>query len=71
MPSPASPASTANPVDAALITRRSVRAFLPTPMPRADIEAILEVASRAPSGTNTQPWKVYVLTGNSLARFFD
>jgi len=55
-------------VDAALVTRRSIRAFLPTPVPRADIEAILEVASRAPSGTNTQPWKVYVVTGNSLAR---
>jgi nitroreductase len=56
----------ANPVDAALITRRSIRAFLPTPVPRADIEAILEAASRAPSGTNTQPWKVYVVTGESL-----
>jgi len=55
-------------VDAALVTRRSIRAFLPTPVPRADIEAILEVASRAPSGTNTQPWKVYVVTGDSLAR---
>ena len=60
--------SAADAVDAALITRRSVRAFLPTPVPRADLEAILEVASRAPSGTNTQPWKVYVLTGDSLAR---
>jgi nitroreductase len=58
----------ANPVDAALITRRAIRAFLPTPVPRADIEAILEAASRAPSGTNTQPWKVYVVTGESLAR---
>jgi nitroreductase len=56
----------ANPVDAALITRRSIRAFLPTPVPRAEIEAILEAASRAPSGTNTQPWKVYVVTGESL-----
>ncbi|CAD6548573.1 nitroreductase [Paraburkholderia metrosideri] len=56
----------ANPVDAALVTRRSIRAFLPTPVPRADIEAILEAASRAPSGTNTQPWKVYVVTGESL-----
>jgi nitroreductase len=71
MSSPATPASLANPsnpVDAALMTRRSVRAFLPTPVPRADIEAILEASSRAPSGTNTQPWKVYVLTGDSLAR---
>ncbi|HEX8954896.1 MAG TPA: nitroreductase [Burkholderiaceae bacterium] len=50
-------------VDAAITSRRSMRAFLPTPVAREDIEAILEVASRAPSGTNTQPWKVYVLTG--------
>lgn len=50
-------------VDAAIASRRSIRAFLPTPVAREDIEAILEVASRAPSGTNTQPWKVYVLTG--------
>lgn len=50
-------------VDAAITSRRSIRAFLPTPVPRDVIERILEVASRAPSGTNTQPWKVYVLTG--------
>jgi len=50
-------------VDATIRSRRSIRAFLPTPVDRADIEAILEVAARAPSGTNTQPWKVYVLTG--------
>ena len=52
-------------VDTAIRTRRSLRAFLPTPVPRATIEAILAVAARAPSGTNTQPWKVYVLTGNA------
>jgi nitroreductase len=50
-------------VDAAITTRRSLRAFLPTPVPRETIAAILNVAARAPSGTNTQPWKVYVLTG--------
>jgi len=50
-------------VDEAITSRRSVRAYLPQPVAREDIEAILEVASRAPSGTNTQPWKVYVLTG--------
>lgn len=50
-------------VDAAITSRRSVRAFLPTPVPRETIEQILSVASRAPSGTNTQPWKVHVLTG--------
>jgi nitroreductase len=50
-------------VDAAITTRRSVRAFLPTPVPREVVQDILRVASRAPSGTNTQPWRVTVLTG--------
>nr|WP_297352235.1 nitroreductase [uncultured Caldimonas sp.] len=52
-------------VDAAIASRRSIRAFLPTAVPRGVIEDILRIASRAPSGTNTQPWKVYVLTGAS------
>lgn len=55
-------------VDAAITSRRSMRAFLPTPVAREDIEAILDVAARAPSGTNTQPWKVYVLTGAAKDR---
>ena len=59
------PQSTAA-VDAAITSRRSIRAFLPTPVPRETVEAILEVAARAPSGTNTQPWKVTVLTGAAL-----
>ncbi len=54
-------------VDAAITSRHSVRAFLPTPVPRHTLEDILAVASRAPSGTNTQPWKVYVLTGAAKA----
>ena len=53
-------------VDAAITSRRSMRAYLPTPVPRETIERILEVASRAPSGTNTQPWQVTVLTGQAL-----
>jgi nitroreductase len=53
-------------VDEAIISRHSIRAFLPTPVPRETIEAILAVASRAPSGTNTQPWHVAVLTGAAL-----
>lgn len=52
-------------VETAIETRFSARAFLPRPVPRETIERILEVASRAPSGTNTQPWKVYVLQGAS------
>ena len=58
-------------VDAAITTRRSLRAFLPTPVPRETIEDILAVASRAPSGTNTQPWKVYVLTGDAKTALSD
>ena len=54
-------------VDAAITSRRSVRAFLPEPVARETIERILEVAAQAPSGTNTQPWQVVVLTGASKA----
>jgi nitroreductase len=61
------PSSTAA-VDEAITSRRSIRAFLPTPVPKQQIEDILRVASRAPSGTNTQPWKVTVLTGAALGR---
>jgi nitroreductase len=52
-------------VDHAMTSRMSTRAFTQQPVPRALIEEILQVASRAPSGTNTQPWKVYVLQGPS------
>ncbi|HEX6706008.1 MAG TPA: nitroreductase [Albitalea sp.] len=54
-------------VDAAITSRKSIRAFLPTPVARETIEDILRVASRAPSGTNTQPWRVWVLTGEAQA----
>ena len=59
---PITPESSAA-VDAAITSRRSLRAFLPTPVPRQTIDDILAVAARAPSGVNTQPWKVTVLTG--------
>ena len=55
-------------VDEAILSRHSVRAYLSTPVSKAAIEHILEVASRAPSGTNTQPWKVHVLQGAALQR---
>jgi len=58
-------------VDAAITSRMSARAFLPQAVPRATIEHILQVASRAPSGTNTQPWKVYVLQGASRDSLVD
>jgi nitroreductase len=50
-------------VDRVIRERRSIRAFLPTPVPRETILEILDVAARAPSGTNTQPWQVIVVTG--------
>ncbi len=64
---PALTADSTAAVDRAITSRRSVRAFLPTPVPRETIEQMLAVASRAPSGTNTQPWRVCVLSGAAKA----
>ena len=50
-------------VDAAILSRHSPRAFLSKPVEKEKIEHILQIAGRSPSGTNTQPWKVYVLQG--------
>jgi nitroreductase len=50
-------------VDDAITSRMSARAFTQQEVSRELITEILQVASRAPSGTNTQPWKVYVLQG--------
>lgn len=58
-------------VDAAITSRRSIRAFLPKKIERSDIEELLTVAARAPSGSNTQPWKVRVLTGAALKNLSD
>ena len=57
-----------NAVDAAIASRRSVRGFLPDPVPTATIRDLLALAGRAPSGSNIQPWKVHVVTGAALAR---
>lgn len=58
---------TASHVDHAIRSRRSIRRFLPTPVPRKTVEELLALASRAPSGTNVQPWKVYALAGKDKA----
>ena len=58
-------------VDHAIATRQSIRAFLSTPVPRKMVEEILQLAARAPSGTNTQPWKATVLTGAAKQRLSD
>ncbi len=51
-------------VRAAISSRQSVRAFTSQPVPREVIVEILDLARRAASGTNSQPWKVYVLQGS-------
>ena len=52
-------------IDHAITSRMSCRAFTPQEVPRQTLLDILAVASRAPSGTNTQPWHVHVLQGAS------
>jgi len=58
-------------VDEVISARRSIRAFLPTPVAKEDIQKILEIAARAPSGSNTQPWQVYVLMGETKQQLSD
>lgn len=57
--------------DRVIAGRVSTRAFLPTPIPRATVEAILDVAGRAPSGTNMQPWRGHVVAGQERERLCD
>jgi nitroreductase len=58
-------------VDAAITSRMSTRAFTQQEVTRDTLQDILQVASRAPSGTNTQPWKVYVLQGHTRELLVD
>ena len=55
----------------ALEGRSSVRGYLDRPVPRQLVERILTAAARAPSGNNSQPWRVHVLTGPARARLGD
>ena len=56
------------PANEAIASRRAIRGFLPTPVPRAQVAQLLALASRAPSGSNIQPWNVRVLAGDAKAR---
>ncbi|MBC7619766.1 MAG: nitroreductase [Candidatus Saccharibacteria bacterium] len=58
-------------VDDAITSRSSIRAFTAQTVPRETLAHLLEVASRAPSGTNCQPWRVYVLQGASRNTLVD
>jgi nitroreductase len=53
----------------AVNARKSVRAFLPTPVGDDTIAQLLTTAARAPSGGNVQPWRIYVINGPSMERF--
>ena len=55
-------------VQQAVVSRRSVRDFLDTPVPEAMLRTVIETATRSPSGGNLQPWHLHVVTGDALAR---
>jgi nitroreductase len=55
-------------VDAAINTRQSVRAFLPTPVARDTVEMLLKLAARSASGSNIQPWRIRVIGGDVKER---
>ena len=52
-------------VEMALVTRRSVRGFLPREVPPSAVERILELGARAPRGTHIQPRRGHVRTGRA------
>jgi len=56
-------------VSEAVAARHSIRAFLKTPVEDAQIAELLTQAARAPSGGNLQPWRVFVINGDSMTRF--
>ncbi|PLX63160.1 nitroreductase [Sedimenticola selenatireducens] len=58
-------------VNEALKQRKATRAFLPQEVEKAKIVRILDAARHAPSGTNTQPWQVAVVTGEKRRRLGD
>jgi len=52
----------------AILARRSVRDFSPEPVPRETVMKILDAATRSPSGGNSQPWEVFIATGETLEK---
>ena len=56
-------------VSEALDTRITVRQFIDKAVPEDILRGVLEKAMRSPSGGNLQPWKLHVMTGETLASF--
>jgi nitroreductase len=67
-PPPIHPDALREAIEWAILSRRSVRAFLPTPVPQETVESILDVARFAATGVNIQPWRVHVVTGRAKDR---
>jgi nitroreductase len=63
-----SPAESAPTYDVVVLGRRSIRGYLQKPVPKALIREVIEMAMRAPSSMNTQPWNFYIITGEPLDR---
>lgn len=55
----------------AVTSRRAVRAFTDRQVPREVLERVLTAAAWAPSASNIQPWRAYVLTGEPLSELKD
>jgi nitroreductase len=55
-------------VDQAILQRRSVRGFLPDEVPQQTLDEVFEIAQRAPSNCNVQPWAPHVVSGDALTR---
>ncbi len=58
-------------VQEALLSRKSMRAYLPTPVSKETVTRILDLSARQASGTNTQPWKVHVVMGDVKQKITD
>lgn len=56
-------------VSEAMVARKTIRNFLDTPVSDNTIRDLLSKASRAPSGGNVQPWRIYVVNGETTQRF--
>jgi nitroreductase len=55
-------------LDQTIVERRSVRGFLPKPVPREALDQVLELAQHAPSNCNVQPWRVYIASGATIQK---
>tara|TARA_B000000475_G_scaffold268534_1_gene261155 strand:- start:11489 stop:12139 length:651 start_codon:yes stop_codon:yes gene_type:complete len=56
-------------VSQAVMQRKSIRGFLPTPVEDELLSSLLDKAARAPSGGNVQPWRIYVINDNRMSDF--